>query len=203
RSVETGRRRAGHRAGAGIALLRAHRGGHGRPDTDGAPRRAGAGAYQRVRGHGCGRGAFRLCPAAQGPVAGWRAAVRNARTADGTAPAAGPLGSSGSSLHAKTFSVDRQSVFVGSFNFDPRSINLNTELGFVVDSPVLAAQMADLFDQDVARHAYRVELEPDGSLYWIEEKDGVQHRHGPEPGTVWWQRWLIWFLSLLPIEPLL
>ncbi|WP_231494534.1 MULTISPECIES: phospholipase D family protein [Bordetella] len=122
---------------------------------------------------------------------------------DGTAPAAGPLGSSGSSLHAKTFSVDRQSVFVGSFNFDPRSINLNTELGFVVDSPVLAAQMADLFDQDVARHAYRVELEPDGSLYWIEEKDGVQHRHDTEPGTVWWQRWLIWFLSLLPIEPLL
>jgi len=44
---------------------------------------------------------------------------------------AGPFGSSGSSLHAKTFAVDGERLFVGSFNFDPRSINLNTELGFV------------------------------------------------------------------------
>ena len=46
----------------------------------------------------------------------------------------GPLGSSGSSLHAKTFSADRSRLFVGSFNFDPRSRKLNTELGFVIDS---------------------------------------------------------------------
>src|SRR5690606_40679097 len=41
----------------------------------------------------------------------------------------GPFGSSGSSLHGKTFAVDGQRIFVGSFNFDPRSANLNTELG--------------------------------------------------------------------------
>ena len=45
-------------------------------------------------------------------------------------------GSSGSSLHAKTFSVDRSRVFVGSFNLDPRSASLNTEMGFVIESPV-------------------------------------------------------------------
>src|SRR5690606_33425879 len=47
---------------------------------------------------------------------------------------AGPFGSSGSSLHAKTFSIDRQHFFVGSFNFDPRSAHLNTELGFIIES---------------------------------------------------------------------
>ena len=50
---------------------------------------------------------------------------------------AGPFGSSGSSLHAKTFAVDGSRVFVGSFNFDPRSATLNTELGFVIDSPAV------------------------------------------------------------------
>ena len=46
----------------------------------------------------------------------------------------GPLGSAGSSLHAKTFAVDGERVFVGSFNFDPRSAQLNTEMGLVIDS---------------------------------------------------------------------
>lgn len=43
----------------------------------------------------------------------------------------GMFGSSGSSLHAKTFSVDTERVLVGLLNFDPRSAHLNTELGFV------------------------------------------------------------------------
>ena len=57
----------------------------------------------------------------------------------------GPFGSSGSSLHAKTFVVDEQRVFVGSFNFDPRSKHLNTELGLVIDSPELATPDRDQF----------------------------------------------------------
>ncbi|MBS1135759.1 MAG: hypothetical protein H6R02_2900, partial [Burkholderiaceae bacterium] len=49
------------------------------------------------------------------------------------------LGSSSSAgLHAKTFAVDGKRVFVGSFNFDPRSARLNTEMGMVIDSPKLA-----------------------------------------------------------------
>lgn len=50
----------------------------------------------------------------------------------------GRFGSSSSSLHAKTFSVDRSRVVIGSFNFDPRSAELNTELAFIIDSPALA-----------------------------------------------------------------
>ncbi len=115
----------------------------------------------------------------------------------------GPFGSSGSSLHAKTFAVDGRSVFVGSFNFDPRSARLNTELGFVIDSPTLARHIADAFEHDIPRSAYRVCLDDKGRLYWLEQRDGRTIRHDTEPGTTAWQRFSVWFVSLLPIESLL
>src|SRR5690606_39538178 len=52
-----------------------------------------------------------------------------------------PFGSSGSSLHAKTFAVDEKRVFVGSLNFDPRSTIFNTELGFIIESPRMAREI--------------------------------------------------------------
>jgi putative cardiolipin synthase len=82
----------------------------------------------------------------------------------------GPLGSSGSRLHAKTFSVDRSRIFVGSFNFDPRSRKLNTELGFVIDSPVLAQTIAAAFDENIPRNSYEVRLSDKRDLYWIERR---------------------------------
>src|SRR5690606_4198746 len=100
----------------------------------------------------------------------------------------GPFGSSGSSLHAKTFAVDRQRVFVGSFNFDPRSVSLNTELGLIIDNPVLAGQIDDMFNSDIARTAYEVRLTDDGTLYWIEQVGGQDVYHAREPGTTVWQR---------------
>jgi putative cardiolipin synthase len=35
-------------------------------------------------------------------------------------------------LHTKAFIVDRKELFIGSFNFDPRSANINTELGVII-----------------------------------------------------------------------
>jgi putative cardiolipin synthase len=116
---------------------------------------------------------------------------------------AGLFGSSGSSLHAKTFSVDRRRVFVGSLNFDPRSAELNTELGFVIESPALAAEISDSFDDFIPRNAYEVKLSPQGHLYWIERRGSRTLRHDREPGTGFWKRAGIGILSLLPIEWLL
>lgn len=116
---------------------------------------------------------------------------------------AGPMGSSASSLHAKTFSVDRSHVFIGSFNFDPRSANLNTELGFVIASPALAQKIADAFNGIILANAYEVRLSDAGQLYWIERREGELVRHNAEPGTSFWQRVGIWFISLLPIDWLL
>jgi putative cardiolipin synthase len=93
----------------------------------------------------------------------------------------GLSGSSGASLHAKTFSVDRNRIFIGSFNFDPRSARLNTEMGIVVESPPLATQLSSAFDREIPRLAYEVRLSPDGgSVEWID-------------GDVLWRRNLPYF----------
>ena len=116
---------------------------------------------------------------------------------------AGPFGSSGSSLHAKTFAVDDKRVFVGSFNFDPRSALLNTELGFVIESPSMARQISETFDQGIPENSYEVKLSKKGKLYWIEHRDGEQIRHETEPETGVFKRGFVKFISFLPIEWLL
>ena len=35
-------------------------------------------------------------------------------------------------IHSKTYVVDQEKVMVGSFNLDPRSANLNTEVGLII-----------------------------------------------------------------------
>lgn len=115
----------------------------------------------------------------------------------------GRFGSSGSSLHAKTFSVDSTHFFVGSFNFDPRSAELNTELGFIIDSPTLARKIDAAFNADIPERSYEVRLSEDGNLYWLERHEGKLLRHNTEPETTFWQRASVWFASHLPIDWLL
>ena len=117
---------------------------------------------------------------------------------------AGLFGSSGSSLHAKTFAVDGKRVFVGSFNFDPRSAVLNTELGFVIESQDMAQAMVRAFDKDVPEHAYQLELDENGKIYWrMKKEDGTEEIFRSEPSATWLKQLYIRFLSVLPIESLL
>jgi len=115
----------------------------------------------------------------------------------------GLLGSSGSSLHAKTFAIDGERVFVGSMNFDPRSVRLNTELGFIIDSPPMARAVADAFEREIPAAAYAVRLDERGELVWIERREGGDIRHTREPGASLGRSAWIGLLSLLPIEWLL
>ncbi|WP_207792512.1 phospholipase D family protein [Sandarakinorhabdus glacialis] len=110
---------------------------------------------------------------------------------------------SGSALHAKAFTIDRDRMFVGSFNFDPRSLRLNTELGFVIDSPALAAWLQDLFVGTLPDIAYEVRLGSDGQLIWIEQTATGTVIHAHEPGTGPLQRLILAGLSRLPIRWLL
>jgi putative cardiolipin synthase len=112
-------------------------------------------------------------------------------------------GSSGSSLHAKTFSVDRARVFVGSFNLDPRSASLNTEMGLLIESPVLAAQIAEAFGEEIPGRSYRVILSDNGRLQWIERHENGETVHTTEPGTSWLKRLAVALMALLPIDWLL
>lgn len=113
------------------------------------------------------------------------------------------FGSSGSSLHAKTFSVDRSRVFVGSFNFDPRSAKLNTELGFIIESPAMAMQIEAAFKDTIPANSYEVRLSNNGTLYWLDSHQGRVIRYDNEPETSFWTRAWVGFLSILPIEWLL
>lgn len=116
---------------------------------------------------------------------------------------AGPFGSSGSSLHAKTFSVDGSCAFIGSFNFDPRSANLNTEMGCVISSPALAQRIEAAFYSGIPANAYQVRLSDTSSLYWVEHRLDGPVRYDSEPGTGFWRRTWVRFASYLPIEWLL
>ena len=113
-------------------------------------------------------------------------------------------GQSSASLHGKVFAMDRQRAFVGSFNLDPRSVTLNTEMGFVIDSPLLAGKISDALDQRVAAGAYEVRLGKDGKgLEWVERVNGREAIYFDEPGASASRSWSAWLLSKLPIEHLL
>jgi putative cardiolipin synthase len=114
--------------------------------------------------------------------------------------------SSGESLHAKTFTVDRSILFVGSFNFDPRSVELNTEMGLLIHSPHLAAQFAQRFDAQVAQQSYELRLGSNGQLQWLDAAAGPPGQPlvlEQEPNAGFWRNLYVHFLRLLPIDSLL
>jgi len=116
-------------------------------------------------------------------------------------------GSSKASLHAKSFVIDRERVFIGSLNFDPRSVVENTEIGMMIESPDMAEEMSVWFDQNIDRIAFRLALEKnsDGEeiLVWYRTIDGEDQRYTTEPNTGFWRRFGVGLMGMLPIESLL
>jgi putative cardiolipin synthase len=105
------------------------------------------------------------------------------------------------SLHSKAIVFDRKSVFIGSFNLDPRSARINTEAGLYVESPQLAEQVIAFMDEGIQpENSYRVVLDRDGNLSWITQTDGQEVRYDSEPETTFGQRFMASFIMLLPIE---
>lgn len=113
-------------------------------------------------------------------------------------------GSSSASLHAKSFVFDRQRIFVGSLNLDPRSVVENTEIGVVLDSPEAARHMLEEFDAEIGRAAFRVKFadaeNQRGDLIWVGEENGQPVRYTKEPHTSTWQRLGVGIMRILPIE---
>ncbi|MBS7556754.1 phospholipase D family protein [Pseudomonas sp. RC4D1] len=112
------------------------------------------------------------------------------------------LKGSDSSLHSKAMVFDRQKSFIGSFNFDSRSVLWNTEVGVLVDSPELAEHVRALALQGMAPPlSYQVKLE-DGKLVWITEDHGQLHSLSHEPGS-WWRRINAWLSTRIGLERML
>jgi cardiolipin synthase C len=111
-------------------------------------------------------------------------------------------GGSESSLHSKAMIFDRRKTFVGSFNFDPRSVLWNTEVGVLVDSPELTNYLRDLALQGMAPAiSYEARLEND-RVVWVTEDNGKIHTLYKEPGD-WWRRLNAWFASAVGLERML
>jgi len=108
------------------------------------------------------------------------------------------------SLHAKSFVLDRAKVFIGSLNFDPRSVTENTEIGIMATSEALANRIVDLFDMVVSQKTFRLELRTDDDglefIFWHGWRNGEEHIWNFDPFTGFWQRFAIGFMGLLPIE---
>ena len=110
---------------------------------------------------------------------------------------------SSTSLHAKAFAVDDYQVFIGSYNVDPRSANINTEMGVIINDDELAKQLHDALSDDLLTQAYEVKLLENGNLQWHTIEDGKKVVYDSEPlvdisDHVW-----LTIMSWLPIDWLL
>jgi putative cardiolipin synthase len=113
------------------------------------------------------------------------------------------------SLHAKVFVFDRKQLFVGSMNFDYRSLKLNTEIGLLIDSPELARQAGARFDA-IAQPAncYIPELSPPNAfgerrVTWRTEEGGKPVALSSEPSGDLARGVTASLLTLLPLDNLL
>ena len=86
-------------------------------------------------------------------------------------------------LHSKATVIDRETIFIGSLNFDPRSIDINTEMGLIVDDPVLAGRILSWF-ASLTRpaNAWRVRLDEHGKLVWESEAGRVTRQPAKTAG---------------------
>jgi putative cardiolipin synthase len=105
-------------------------------------------------------------------------------------------------MHTKAMIFDRERLFVGSLNLDPRSIEINSEMGMVVTSAEMTGQLADRLFERLGDWTYRVKLNDDGQLRWHATIDGVEVVETSEPLASWWQKFSAWFLKIAPEKQL-
>ncbi|NYR08928.1 MULTISPECIES: phospholipase D family protein [Psychrobacter] len=110
---------------------------------------------------------------------------------------------SSTSLHAKTFAVDDYQVFIGSYNVDPRSANINTEMGVIINDDELARQLHGALSDDLLNQAYEVKLLDNGSLEWHTMEDGKEVVYESEPRVDMSDHIWLTIMSWLPIDWLL
>jgi len=113
---------------------------------------------------------------------------------------ASEVGSSRAALHSKVMVLDGERVFVGSYNLDPRSAYINTEIGVLINSSELAGMITEYMDQGVLpENSYRVEL-VNGQLIWRTIIDGQEVTYDKEPLSGFWARLQVKIVNALPLE---
>ncbi len=110
---------------------------------------------------------------------------------------------SSTSLHAKTFAVDDHQVFIGSYNVDPRSANINTEMGVIINDDELARQLHQALGDNLLNQAYEVKLIDDKQLQWQTIENGKKVIYESEPRVDFTDHIWLTVMSWLPIDWLL
>jgi putative cardiolipin synthase len=105
-----------------------------------------------------------------------------------------------STLHGKVFSVDRKQIFIGSFNWNQRSINVDTELGVIIHSPEMATELVEKVIEGLPEQGYEVYLDDKNSLRWKGYDNGQEVILTKEPQTSFWHRFNAGFMRMLPIK---
>jgi len=103
-------------------------------------------------------------------------------------------------LHSKASVVDRETIFVGSLNFDPRSLLINSEMGLFIDSPDLGEAFTGRLLEEIPRVTYRVSLDENDAIRWTYQYGDIEEIETREPQASWGRRAMANFYRLLPIE---
>lgn len=91
--------------------------------------------------------------------------------------------------------VDGHKMFVGSMNFDPRSVNINTEMGVLIESTTLGLELAGLVNRDMeAENAWQVRQDEQGKLIWVNSDEALTR----QPARNVWQRFMDAFFKFFP-----
>lgn len=108
-------------------------------------------------------------------------------------------------LHTKAMAIDGRWLFVGSLNLDPRSANINTELGVVIESPRLAQQLGSVFRRAMTTGSYALRLaDGGGRVVWVAtDWHGRETVLDVEPDVDTWRRLGMWLLQPFVPEALL
>ena len=101
-------------------------------------------------------------------------------------------------LHSKVILIDRRLIFVGSLNLDPRSIELNAEMGLLIESESLIESLMKNSDKNLETTAYRVLVNDKGNLEWHCTIDNQKVVETKEPLTSRWLRFKAWFMKIAP-----
>ncbi|KEG19861.1 phospholipase D family protein [Bartonella bacilliformis] len=105
------------------------------------------------------------------------------------------------SLHTKAFLIDHKTAFIGSFNFDPRSASLNTEMGILFECAPITKSLDLLFSEETTGEmSYHLHLGDDNRIYWNFIENEKRYSIDYEPESNFWRRVFAKIISWLPIE---
>jgi len=110
----------------------------------------------------------------------------------------GETGYDSVTLHTKAILIDRQHLFIGSLNLDPRSIDINTEMGLIIDNVTLSTEIAEQFFTVLPTFTYRVTKNDQGYLRWTATIDGKEFVETSEPQASSWLKLKAFISRILP-----